>query len=282
MYKMQSLLMDASIVLVFRWGDLMKRMGIYYWFGYPIQNFERFKLIKEAGFDHVMLWWGDEFIEIDGEKAVLPDMARRLGLAVENVHLPYEKVNDIWLDGINGLDMVKFYKSCITDCAAHHIPTAVLHVMDGETPPAPSQIGIDRFKDIIEFAERKNVNIALENLKRPEHLDFIFSNIQSKCLGFCYDSGHENCYSQDKDFLSNYGDRLMALHLHDNDGSADQHRIPGEGTVNWEMVSEKLCVLEYSGAISLEITNEFSKQFTGLSPEEFLKVAYERTYEIFK
>lgn len=40
---------------------LLISTGIYYWFGYQIQNNERFKLIKEANFDNVLLWWGDEF-----------------------------------------------------------------------------------------------------------------------------------------------------------------------------------------------------------------------------
>lgn len=28
----------------------------------------------------------------------------------------------------------------------------------------------------------------------------------------------------------------MALHLHDNDGTDDQHRNPGEGTINWDPI----------------------------------------------
>lgn len=86
------------------------------------------------------------------------------------------------------------------------------------------------------MAEQKNVNIALENLRRPEYLQFVFENFQSGRLGFCYDSGHENCYAKGTGLLSLYGDKLMALNLHENDGTDDQHRIPGKGTINWDSI----------------------------------------------
>ncbi len=72
----------------------MNKTGIYYWFGYPIENKERFRLIKEVGFNNVLLWWGDEFAEYDGDKNHLPEMARSFGLEVENVHAPFDKTNE--------------------------------------------------------------------------------------------------------------------------------------------------------------------------------------------
>lgn len=105
------------------------------------------------------------------------------------------------------------------DCSRHNIPTVVIHLINGDTPPPPIQLGLDRIKYLVELAEQKEVNIALKNLRRLEHLQFVFENIKSGRLGFCYDSGHENCYTKGADLLSLYGNRLMALHLHDNDGT---------------------------------------------------------------
>lgn len=105
--------------------------------------------------------------------------------------------------------------------------------------------------------------------------------IKSNRLGFCYDSGHENCYCKGADLLSLYGDKLMALHLHDNDCIEDQHRIPGEGTIDWNYVAQKIKSIGYSGAISLEITNEFSNQYSGTSAQEFLMIANERIRNLF-
>ncbi len=37
------------------------KTGINGWFGYIIEPNEKFKMIKQAGFDHMLLWWGNEF-----------------------------------------------------------------------------------------------------------------------------------------------------------------------------------------------------------------------------
>lgn len=260
---------------------ILIKTGICYWFGYQIKNNERLKLIKEAGFDNVLLWWGDEYANYDGDKNLLPEMARNVGLVVENVHAPFDNANCIWTDSISSEEVLKRYINCIRDCEQHYIPTVVIHLTSGNTPPPASQIGLDRIKALVELAEAKSINIALENLRRPEYLQFVFSNIQSNRLGFCYDSGHENCFSNGADLLDRYANKLMALHLHDNDGTDDQHRIPGEGTIDWNTVASKIQSIGYDGAISLEVTREFSKLYSGISAQEFLKVAHDKIISLF-
>lgn len=259
----------------------MVKTGIHDWFGYRIDNEERFKLIREAGFNSVLFWWGDEYADYVGDKNFLPGLARNAGLEIENVHAPFYKTNLIWTESVDAEDIVKRYAQCIIDCSNHNIPTVVIHLTNGDTPPPPTLLGIDRIKYLVDLAEKKNVNIALENLKRPEYLQFVFQNIQSGRLGFCYDSGHENCYSKGTDLLSMYGNKLMALHLHDNDGTGDQHRIPGEGTINWDIVVRKIKKTTYRGAVTLEVTNEFSEMYSDISAQEFLKAANEKIKMLF-
>jgi sugar phosphate isomerase/epimerase len=200
---------------------------------------------------------------------------------VENIHAPFQNTNYIWTDSINAENIVNRYINCIIDCAHHNIPTVVIHLINGPTTPPVSQIGLDRIKSIVEFAERKNINIALENTRKPEYLQSVFSNIISNKLGFCYDSGHENCFSKDVKLLDRYGDKLMALHLHDNDGSYDQHRIPSEGTINWDSIVRKIQSAGYKGSMSLEVTNEFSNLYSKISAQEFLKIAHEKIVNLF-
>ena len=56
------------------------------WFGYDLPMSENFKRIKQAGFDGVMLWWDDSFGDI--EYRGNPDLVRKAGLYVENIHAP--------------------------------------------------------------------------------------------------------------------------------------------------------------------------------------------------
>ena len=248
--------------------------GIYYWFGFPIPNRERLKLIASAGFENVFIWWADQYADIDGLKEMLPELARNAGLYVENIHTDFESANLLWLDKPGWEDLMGGYMASIDACFRHQIPTMVVHLTKGDAPPPVNALGLDRLRRLVARAEEKNVNIALENLQKPEYLDYVFGSVCSDKLKFCYDSGHENCYSKTGDLLDKFGDKLISLHLHDNDGTDDQHRIPGEGNIDWKTIADKLKKKNYSGSISLEVTNEFSEKTKGLSAEHFLEKAY--------
>jgi L-ribulose-5-phosphate 3-epimerase len=252
----------------------MRKTSIFSWFGYPIEINERFRLIKKAGFDGVLLWWGDENIDIDGRKENQPELVYKNGLFIENVHLPFSGVNNLWLDNINGDEHEKLIIDSIKQCVSFKIPTVVMHLTRGDNPPQVSKVGLNRMKRIVEIAENSRVNIALENLKKPEYMDFIFQEISSPQLGFCYDSGHNNCFTPNRDFLAQYGSKLFALHLHDNDGIDDLHMLPFDGTIEWETIKNKINDLRYEGSISLEVEQERNEKYRNMSVEEFLKAAF--------
>lgn len=257
------------------------KTGIYFWFGYNIDYTERLKLIKEASFDSIMLWWGDEFEDYKKIKRKLPDLAANYGLSVENIHAPIMGTNTIWLDNANSLDILKKYEKAILDCSALEIHTVVLHVTDNKPDFAPTTIGLERFKKLVDIAEKNSVNIAIENNGDAYLLEYLFSNIKSDRMGFCYDSGHENCYNRGYGFLDVYHDKIFALHLHDNNGTDDFHAIPGDGNINWNSISNKIKKIGYGGAISLEVIRECTDLYSDINADEFLKKANSRVREIF-
>ena len=59
-------------------------------------------------------------------------------------------------------------------------------------------------------------------------------------LKFCYDSGHNHAFDPGFNYLTNFSDKLIALHLHDNDGTADQHTLNKFGNINWKEIAKKL------------------------------------------
>lgn len=251
--------------------------SIFTWFGYVLPMEQRFQMIKNAGFDQVMLWWGNDFQEIDGDRRKHPDLARKYKLEVENIHTPYNDANDLWDHCIKGDQQQKLLLTCIEDCANFNIPTAVIHMTSGDKLPELNQIGYKRISQLVELAEKKDINIALENLRHPEYLEQIFSMVQSNRLGFCYDSGHENCYANGQMLLDLYGEKLFAMHLHDNDGASDQHKLPFEGNINWSHIMNKINDIGYKGAISLEVDANNYEQDPELreKPEDYLTRAYQ-------
>ena len=255
----------------------MLQFGIFAWFSYPLPIAERLKLIQEAGFDAVSLWWGDEN---EDEKERQPALARKLGLAIDNIHAPYPNANALWQDGLAGEAYLRLLCSCIDDCRQHGIPTVVAHISRLSIQPEVTPIGFARIKRLVEHAEKREVNLAIENLNCIPHLDRIFAQLDSERLGFCYDSGHENFNHPDADCLARYGHRLFAVHLHDNAGDADAHLLPYDGNIEWESVKQKLKKCRPIPYLTLEV--DFKREhpqsclYQGLSAEQFLSQAYLR------
>lgn len=249
---------------------MIASIGVHSWFGYQIPMPERAWLIREAGYKSVMLWWGDDHTAVDGPKKTHPQWFRAQGLGIVNIHMPFSDINSLWRDTLDGQQMVDTLAACLADCRIHEIPTAVMHLTSGDAPPEPNALGLERAKYLVDRAECLGVNLALENLRKPRYLEFIFDRIQSARLGFCYDSGHEHCWSPELDLLEKYGDKLMALHLHDNDGTGDQHLLPLEGSVPWARIMAHLTRLQYPGDLTLEIAGQSGPIAPGYTPEAYL------------
>lgn len=249
-------------------------IAIYDWFGYELPIKERYRLIKEAGFEGVLLWWSDGFGRdcfglSDYRNG--PQIAREAGLFIENIHTPVQNQNDLWLDNLDGEILTDCYLQCVEDCAEFEIPTMVVHLPSEDKPY--NALGLYRIKRIAEKAEQLGVNVALENLRNFTNLAHALEQVDSKRIGFCYDCGHHYRFYPDKDLLSMYGSRLMALHLHDDGGKYNQHRLPFDGTIDWFAAMKKIAETGYSGATAIEAMNW---DYEDLSVEEFLQKAFKR------
>lgn len=255
----------------------MRSLGLYAWFGYDLSLEEALRRMRDAGFDSVMLWWG----EFDGGVPLSrqPDLARRLGLEVANAHAPFAGCNHLWLPGEEGDRYIDAVVRCAQECAACGVTTLVVHLTDGPAPPAPTQLGLSRVRRALEAADRAGVALALENLRHPAYLADVFDAL-GRPSGFCYDSGHARVEfdpgagkPRGADLPRRYADRLCAVHLHDNDGALDRHWLPFDGVIDWSLVSAQLRAARYKGPLTLE-TQAFGWYETRLGVDAFLDRAY--------
>ena len=230
----------------------MRKLTIYDWFGMVIPMPEKYRLIKAAGFDGVMTWWGGDDKWGDDYKQN-PALARAQGLFVENAHAPFDTVNNLWLDNLESEayadDLIRY----AGELAQIGIPTMIVHVSNGYDPPPVCQLGIDRLKRLTATAETHKINVAVENLRRGDYTAAVFGAISSPYLKFCYDSGHNNYVDRNSNYLGMYGNKLAALHLHDNDGTTDQHLAPMDGTADWPLIARRIKDTGYTGAVALEV-----------------------------
>lgn len=245
-------------------------LAIYDWFGYDLPIAQRYVKIKEAGFDSVLLWWSDGFGRGDGYRSG-PELARKAGLQVENIHTPVQMQNDLWLDNLAGQALLDCYLQCIRDCASHEIPTMVVHLPDDSCPAG--SLGLARVTRLAQLAEKLNVNIAMENLHNRNNLIHVLTHVENPRIGFCYDCGHHLRFYPGWDVLEQYGSRMMAMHLHDMGGERLQHQLPFDGPIRWEAVMQNIARAGFTGATALEPMNWDYTQWT---PERFLQEAAER------
>lgn len=234
---------------------------------------ERLRLIREAGFEAVSVWWEDEIGEPVIEKQCFPQMIRDAGLILENMHVPFNNSNDLWSEhGPARKKIVEKHLAWLEDCAAHGIPLMVMHLTDGADSPGPNRYGIESMLRLARFAEEAGVKIAVENTGREDSVPFILAEIQSGCLGCCYDSSHANLHSdKGKRLLSQVRHRLLATHLSDNDGIKDRHWLPGNGVIDWSRLGELFASSAYRGYLTLEVCPKPEEM--GQGPEAFLKKA---------
>lgn len=123
------------------------------------------------------------------------------------------------------------------------------------------------------FCSRKELRIAVENLFFDEFngISELMLGYGPDYLGICYDSGHGNMGGKGLDHLAKFADRLISLHLHDNNGFDDQHKPLFSGTIDWKKLAAVVSKSTYSGPL----TQEVSIRNSGISDENvFLRQVY--------
>lgn len=256
--------------------------------GFGIDGVEQLKIIRETGFDAFFTGWSKK-----DRSAVIryAEAAAQVGLFYETVHAPFGRMNSMWVDGLEGDDWRDMLIECADDTAAAGVGIMVTHVTVASTAPPPSETGYRRFLELAEHAAKIGVKIALENLEIPEHLACLFERLgRMDNIGFCWDTGHNLCYTPEIDMMELYGDRLICLHINDNNGIStprvitwhdDSHFLPFDGKVDWEGVALRLNKTGWDGILTQEVNRgkegcEKLSAYSEMSYREFLAKSLRR------
>ena len=111
------------------------------------------------------------------------------------------------------------------------------------------------WKDFLK--EDPGVEIVLENVleTEPQWLLDIVKGVDDSRLKLCLDVGHVNAYSKISamDWLSSWAPYLSHFHIHNNDGTSDQHKPLTEGTIPMKELFDRIEELCPDATITLEL-----------------------------
>lgn len=212
------------------------KLGTFSHFGFDMPLEERLSLVSQVGFSYIFTYFDDAEELAKDHSSISNYLYQTFDLTLDSIHASYDNANLVWSDKeSNRQEIATYYRDCINFCAKHTAPSLVIHPIKTANPPEFTQTGLKLFSDLVLYAEEKDVKIALENTRTNEYVDLLLSEIDSKSLGLCYDTSHDNLYGDPTLFLlDKWLDRLFVLHLSDNLGENDDHMLPLTGTFEWD------------------------------------------------
>jgi sugar phosphate isomerase/epimerase len=225
-------------------GKMKKAINLYLINGLDTQ--EKLNAIKRVGYDGVLLSMDNEreTMSLNEQIAYCKD----IGLGISMIHCKYYEpwLNGLWLDEGDGDLAENFYIKQIQQIKDFKGANFVIHT-NGGYDVQNTDIGMQRLKKLLNYCEKYGINLCIENLYSAGQVDYIFANLQSQNLKFCYDSGHENFLTPGFDLAAKHVDRLNVTHLHDNHGKIDEHLVLGEGNIDLNKLAHNLskCNIEY-------------------------------------
>ncbi|MBQ8894703.1 MAG: sugar phosphate isomerase/epimerase [Clostridia bacterium] len=249
----------------------MRKLGISIGGDMADDVMQKIDLVKNAGFTAAFTGGNTKDIMEQNTKLV-----QASGLEVDSLHAPFNGINAMWEDSEAGADIFARLMDDIDVCAAFNVPKTVVHISSGWNAPQMNDLGFSRYDKLVEHAAQKGVSIAFENLRKPGNLGALMERYeQAENVGFCWDAGHELCYTPRWEYLPLYGHRTICVHLHDNIAvrAGDLHMLPFDGKRDWAKAAAALKNSGYTGPVMLEAGHDL-RFYNDLTDEEYYARAY--------
>lgn len=219
-------------------------------------------------------------------------LAQTLGITFCQAHAPFYNFCDKRVSEAEWIDRL-VYRSI--DCAAMlGAPWLVIHAGTAFDSPTPIHSSQERnreyFLPIIDYATKKGVGIAFENLwdcniaplrrytAYPEELVALVDSFSGAKVGICWDTDHAYLMGQDQvQAIELVGNRLKATHISDCIEPTSDHMLPYCGCIEWEPILQALTRIGYCGDLTYEI-----HRYTSTMPESIVPTALKYSVAIGK
>lgn len=221
------------------------------------------RAIASGGFSHLH-WchqWNTDFLYSPSEIRQIGQWLREMKLSLLDLHGSAGREKCWWsqrdYERQAGVELVANRVRMTAELGGASV---VMHVplLSGDAQTSADFDQLRRSLDELAPLTRQcRVPLALENMPGDNFrlLRKVLAEYGPDVVGICYDSGHGNIGAREGlDHLETVKSRLAAVHLHDNDGTGDQHRPPFTGTVDWPRLTHILAASSYRGCPNLEVS----------------------------
>jgi len=223
------------------------------------------KRLKE--FDVCYVEVVDEGLHALNRKRVnsLNKLARSRGLEF-TVHAPFADINIASPNPVLRRVMLKRLEKSLSYARQLHCRLWVFHSgwksgISEFYPNLDWQLNLRSVRTLMTTANRLGVDISIENT--PEPLPFLIKRMEDFALfyselgdyddlGMTLDVAHANTNQQIFGFIEKFADKIVHVHISDNEGKYDSHRGIGHGKIDWEAVARALKRINFKGLIMLE------------------------------
>ncbi len=249
-----------------------------------VSELEALPALKEAGFEafFTMAYHRDEV-------ATIKARADELGLEYEFIHAPFHHINEMWMPGMGYLTVFDYMKESIDAAAENGIKSVITHVSSGWKAPQVNDLGLARYDELVLYARERGVVLAFENLRLLGNLACLVDRYWDlDNVRFCFDCGHEHCYTKTVSMMDVFTTHVCCMHIHDNFGRAledrtsdpDLHLLPFDGDYDYTQMMRKLDAYGYAGSLMLEVSQKRSDTYLAMSHEAYLATCYDRIKKI--
>lgn len=229
------------------------------------------KLLKKVGFNNLMISYDKNAFKLIKE-------AKLNDIQISALHLPYKKyVNYIWENNENTLIYKNLLIEAIEFANNHQINKVIMHITSGNEPPLMNICAINFINELLIYCEKYKIFLCLENLRRLDYLDYVLSNCKNDYLAICLDTGHINAFTRNSYNFpwENFLNKVQCIHMHDNNGVDDQHLLPFDGNIPWNIFLQELKKYNLNDSIYLEIYSGAKSKYD-CSDELFYEICMNR------
>ncbi len=222
------------------------------------------ELMKQNGFTKTFTFSSRKAASEEGAKLMYD-----FGISFDTLHAPFGGINHIWKNTDEGDNILSVLKDGVDKCVIVGAPLLIVHLSSGIPAPRTTDIGFSRFDSLMEYAAKKNIKIAYENQRFVANIASVLECYDD--AGFCWDVGHEQCFAFGRRYMPLFGNRLSALHIHDNHKvfNKDEHLIPFDGTIDYDYITKTLSDYKYTGTLMLELERHNSSFYESTTSEEY-------------